>query len=49
MSLGQAEPLHPAHVARNIVSTLVNEPISGVEDVYEGNMLVRRDGYRIDA
>ncbi len=49
MSLGQTEPLHPAHVARNIVSSVVNEPISGVEDVYEGNMLVRRDGYRIDA
>jgi NAD(P)-dependent dehydrogenase (short-subunit alcohol dehydrogenase family) len=45
--LGQEAPLHAARVARNIVSSVVNEPIFGVEDSFEGNMLVRRDGYRI--
>ena len=47
LRLGQAEPLHPAHVARNIVSSVANEQVFGVDDVFEGHMLVRRDGYRV--
>lgn len=47
LKLGQPELLHPTRVARNIVSSVANEDVFGVADVYEGSMLVRRDGYRI--
>ncbi len=47
LKLGQTELLRPSHVARNIVSSMVNEQVHGVDDAYEGRMLVRRDGYRV--
>jgi NAD(P)-dependent dehydrogenase (short-subunit alcohol dehydrogenase family) len=49
LRIGQVEPLNPVQVARNIVSSMMNEPIGGVEDAFEGHMLIRRDGYRIEA
>ncbi|HLP18311.1 MAG TPA: SDR family oxidoreductase [Bacteroidota bacterium] len=46
-TLGQRALLDPSKVARNVVASLMREPLVDVADVYEGSMLVRRDGYTV--
>jgi NAD(P)-dependent dehydrogenase (short-subunit alcohol dehydrogenase family) len=45
--LGQKSLLEPAKVARNVVASVIQEPLVEVADAYEGSMLVRRDGYSL--